>query len=221
MVQFILIICILFLSIMIHECAHGLVALYFGDDTAKRQGRLTLNIIKHIDPFGTVILPLFLLIFYVMTGSGILFGWAKPVPVNPGKMRKPARDYMIVSLAGPVSNILMAFGFALIWALSGIMLQGQGVFFSILFLVCLFGVKINIILAMFNLVPIPPLDGSHVLAYFLPHPLSVRYQEVGRYGILIVLLLLITDTLKYPFLFAGYISNTMLQWANFICQYLR
>ncbi len=201
------IIVILLFSVMIHECAHGLVALLFGDDTAKREGRLSLNIVRHIDLVGTIILPLILLI----TRSGIIFGWAKPVPVRAGRLRNPARDYTLVSLAGPISNILLALVFAFILPLSMMVFKEHGVNPSIARLV-FFGVRINIILGMFNLLPIPPLDGSHVLAYLLPYPLSVRYQQMARYGILIMLILILTDSLKYPFLFADFISRTLINW---------
>jgi Zn-dependent protease len=212
MLEVILIIAILLFSVMIHECAHGVVALWFGDDTAQRQGRLSLNIARHIDPVGTIVLPMVLLIFYLMTGSGIVFGWAKPVPVSVGNLRNPQRDYTFVSLAGPLSNILLAFVFAFILLFSIIFLKGHGIIFTVASVLCLFGVKINIILAMFNLIPIPPLDGSHVLAYLLPYPLSVRYRQFARYGIVIIFFLIITDTLKYPFLFADYLSRILLGW---------
>jgi Zn-dependent protease len=212
MLEFFLIIIVLFFSVMVHECAHGLVALFFGDDTAKRAGRLSLNIARHIDLVGTIIVPLILLSFYLMSGSGIIFGWAKPVPVSAHNLRNPARDYTFVSLAGPLSNILLAFVFGFILLFSIILLKGHSTIFSILSLLCLFGVKINIILAMFNLIPIPPLDGSHVLAYLLPYPLSVKYQQFARYGIVIILFLIITDTLKYPFLLADYFSRILLGW---------
>jgi Zn-dependent protease len=207
-----LIIAILLFSVMIHECAHGVVALWFGDDTAQRQGRLSLNIVRHIDLAGTIILPVVLLSFYLMTGSGIIFGWAKPVPVSVGNLRNPQRDYTFVSLAGPLSNILLAFVFALILLFSIIVLQGHSTIFSIASVLCVFGVKINIILAMFNLIPIPPLDGSHVLAYLLPYPLSIKYKQFARYGIVIILFLIITGTLKYPFLLADYFSRILLGW---------
>jgi Zn-dependent protease len=207
MLEVFLIIAILLFSVMIHECAHGLVALLFGDDTAKRAGRLSLNIVRHIDLVGTIILPLILLV----TRSGIIFGWAKPVPVSASKLRNPARDYTFVSLAGPISNMLLAFAFASVLPLSMIIFKGHGIYLSIAKFV-LFGVRINIILGMFNLLPIPPLDGSHVLAYLLPYPLSVRYQQMARYGILIMLILILTDSLKYPFLFADFISRTLINW---------
>jgi len=220
MIEIILIIAILSFSVMIHECAHGVVALWFGDDTALRQGRLSLNIVRHIDLVGTIILPIVLLTFYMMTGSGIVFGWAKPVPVSIGNLRNPQRDYTFVSLAGPLSNILLAFVFALILLFSIIALKGHSTIFTIASVMCLFGVKINIILAMFNLIPIPPLDGSHVLAYLLPYSLTVRYQQFARYGLLIILFLMITDTIKYPFLFANYLSRILLGWMISIARFI-
>ena len=214
MFKLFLIIAILFFSVMIHECAHGVVALLFGDDTAKREGRLSLNIMKHIDLVGTIILPLILLSFHLMTGSGIIFGWAKPVPVMVSRLRNPARDYTFVSLAGPISNILLAFAFAFFLPFSMMIFREHGTIFSTAIFICFMGVRINIILAMFNLLPIPPLDGSHVLAYLLPYPLSVRYQRIARYGMLIILILIITDTLKYPFLLADYLSRALLSWMS-------
>ena len=210
MIELLFIIPILFFSVIIHECAHGLVALFFGDDTAKREGRLTLNIIRHVDLMGTIILPAILLVFYLITGTGIFFGWAKPVPVNIYKLKNPNRDYVFVSLAGPLSNIFLALIFALIMPVSMVFFQGYDALHSLVYIIGYFGVNINLILAMFNLIPIPPLDGSHVLSYLLPPSLSQKFKELGRYGFAIIMILIFTDALKYPFWLADYISKALI-----------
>ena len=182
---------ILFFCIIIHECAHGYVALHFGDTTAQDMGRLTLNPLPHIDLFGTIILPLMLL----MMKSGFLFGWAKPVPVNPYNFDDPKRDMMWVALAGPVSNLLLAVVFSILYHLlmrfTGLyhLMRFTGVF-GIVSLVFGYGVVINLVLAVFNLIPVPPLDGSRVLSGLLPEDLAYKYERITPFGFIIIFVLL-------------------------------
>jgi len=176
---------ILFFSIVVHEYFHGYVALKCGDDTAKYAGRLTFNPIPHIDIFGTIILPLFL----VLSGSSFLIGWAKPVPVNPYNFRNPGIDNVKVAAAGPLSNLSLAVAFSL-------MIIIIGNFFPFLFPhlkpVLQWGILINLYLAVFNLIPVPPLDGSHILHYFLPQDMKIAYSKIQNYGFLILLLIIMT-----------------------------
>jgi len=169
---------ILLFSVIIHEIAHGSVALFLGDTTAKREGRLTLNPIKHIDPFGTIILPLLLMI----SGSGFIFGWAKPVPVNPYNFKDQKWGMLKVSLAGPLSNLSMAviFGFIIRFINLPASLL---VPFSII-------VYYNFLLAIFNLFPIPPLDGSHILFSFFPEKWNNVRNFIFQYGIIILIFFL-------------------------------
>ena len=174
---------ILLFSVIVHEVMHGLVARRFGDHTAERAGRLTLNPIPHIDLFGTILLP-GLLIF---TGSPILFGWAKPVPVNPLNFRSIRRGELFVSAAGILAN----FGLAIVAALTYHILDSlPNIFPSIVGSLLRFTVIINLILGVFNLFPIPPLDGSKVLLSQLPLKLAKEYQKLEPYGFMILLILL-------------------------------
>ncbi len=171
---------VLIFSIVIHEVAHGYVALKNGDPTARILGRLTLNPIPHIDPIGTILLPLLLL----FSGAGILFGWAKPVPVNPLNFRNYRRGEMTVSAAGPLSNLALAVLFSFVLHL-GLVNLG-------LMKMALWGVQINIFLALFNLIPIPPLDGSHILAILLPRDLARVYAYLEPVGFILILVLFYT-----------------------------
>jgi len=171
---------VLLFSVIVHEVAHGYIALLNGDPTAKMLGRITMNPAPHIDPIGTIILPLLLL----MTHAGILFGWAKPVPVNPLNYRNYRWGEFAVSAAGPVSNLVLA---ALFSVLVKIGFDNPG-----LMQMAYFGVSINIFLALFNLIPIPPLDGSHILALFLPRELARLYAYLQPVGFILILILFYT-----------------------------
>lgn len=177
-----LFILILFFSVIVHEIAHGYAALIKGDTTARDAGRLTFNPIPHIDIFGTIILPLIL----SLTHTGILIGWAKPVPINPYFFRNPKKDLIVVSAAGPLSNI----GLAIILSIIIRFLHVPNQFI-------VYGVIINLLLAFFNLLPIPPLDGSQILASLLPYEAREKYMTVGRYGFIILFLLVGAGLINY------------------------
>ncbi len=178
---FALSIIVLLFSVIVHEVMHGLVALKFGDTTAQRAGRLTLNPLPHIDPFGTILLPALL----IMTGSPILFGWAKPVPVNPLNFSNIKRGEFFVSAAGILAN----FGLAILAALTYHILNALPQNFPILLgSILKFTTMINLVLGIFNLFPIPPLDGSKILMSQLPYNLARTYQRIEPYGIFILLI---------------------------------
>ena len=178
----------LVIAIVFHEVAHGRVARRLGDPTAQERGRLSFDPIKHVDPFGTVILPLILAVSH----AGAIFGWAKPVPVNYARLRNPRRDMILVALAGPGMNLLLAFAGALILtatlALSGGVENGVARFIA---LNALNFVYINIFLGIFNLLPIPPFDGGHVVEGLLPPALGVQFRKIGRSMLLVLVVLLL------------------------------
>ncbi|MDP2174248.1 MAG: site-2 protease family protein [Candidatus Cloacimonadaceae bacterium] len=173
---------IMFYCIILHEISHALVALWLGDDTAKRQGRMSLNPIKHIDMFGTVIMPL---ILYFT--AGFIWGYAKPVPINPHNFVNYKRDMGLSALAGPVTNVMIAIVFALVYHL----LQGFALFQSIAYMVVFF----NLLLAFFNLIPIPPLDGSKVLGIFLPDQAYFKWTAQERKGMFALFIIIIASQL--------------------------
>ncbi len=179
-------------SVIIHEIAHGWIALKLGDPTAKHLGRLTVNPIPHIDLMGSIIIPAMLII----TGAPFLIGWAKPVPINPRYFKNSTQGMMWVALAGPISNIVIA-------SVAGMLLRAIPVTYIITHIILILVTQINLILAFFNLVPVPPLDGSRVLHHFAPPSLKRVLDKVEPYGILVI------ATLSYFGLFAPYIRSVV------------
>ena len=178
----------LILAVMIHEVAHGWVALRFGDTTARDAGRLSLNPIRHVDLVGTIILPVVL----ALSGSGVMFGWAKPVPVNIARCRNPRQAFWMTAIAGPISNLLQALiGTGLLMALNPAARPASGLLALDLLGYFLYAyILTNLVLMTFNLVPIPPLDGSKVVAMLLPDRLAIPYLQIGSYGFILIFLLL-------------------------------
>ena len=176
---------VLIFAITIHEFAHGLVAYKLGDPTAKYMGRLTLNPIVHIDLFGTIILPLLLTLAHIPP-----IGWAKPVPVDFMSLKNPKRDMLWVALAGPFANFLIAIALSVVIKLFPMLVH------TIIGQVIFFGIIINMILALFNLIPIPPLDGSRIVSALLPYQYVASYNKIQPYGFLIIIILLWTGVLR-------------------------
>jgi len=174
-------------AITVHEAAHGYVAKYFGDMTAFNAGRITLNPLKHIDPFGTVVLPA----LTIMLG-GILFGWAKPVPVDFGRLRNPKKDMLWVAAAGPASNFVMAVFWVL--ALKYAAFAPDTIAYPVS-LMAEAGIKINLVLMVLNLLPLPPLDGGRIAVSLLPYNLARSFAKIEPYGFVILIVLLFTGVL--------------------------
>ena len=181
---------VLLFSVIAHEYAHGYAALKQGDPTALQLGRLTWNPLKHIDPFLTIIMPL---VMGLASNWRVMLGGAKPVPVNPANYRNLRRGDIIVSLAGVATNFVIALGCTALIAILGLLSRAAPVTHdtvSILQVMMIYGVMINLMLIMFNLLPLPPLDGSHVMKYLMPARWAVYYQQIGRYGIIILIVML-------------------------------
>lgn len=175
----------LLFAITLHEAAHGYAARHFGDNTAHMLGRITLNPLKHIDPIGTIAMPLML---YFATSGAFMFGYAKPVPVNFGRLRNPKRDMIWVALAGPAANLVQAFA----WAIAALLLNAMAVEEPYFHLVCRAGVLWNLVMYAFNLFPLPPLDGGRILVGLLPWKQAAAVSRIEPYGFFIVMALVIT-----------------------------
>lgn len=177
-------------AITMHEAAHGYVARYFGDMTAYSQGRISLNPIRHIDPIGTILVPLVTFLL-----AGILFGWAKPVPVNFSNLRHPKQDMLWVAAAGPASNLIMALFWALIIKVATLM---SGSYFALpLHEMGKAGVMVNVVVMVLNLLPVPPLDGGRIAVSLLPNHAAYRFAQLEPYGMIILVVLLATHVLDY------------------------
>lgn len=188
-------------AITLHEAAHGYAARHFGDPTAWQAGRISLNPLRHIDPLGTLLIPALILITsYVAAGSALLFGWAKPVPVNFGRLRHPKRDMLWVAAAGPAMNLLMALGWAAIFKL--VWLMPVNVYSLPLAEMSRTGINVNLVLMVLNLLPLPPLDGGRIAVSLLPQRLAWKFAQLERWGFPILLLLMFTGVLgrvMWPF----------------------
>jgi Zn-dependent protease len=175
-------------AITVHEAAHGYVARYFGDMTAQLEGRITLNPINHIDPIGTILVPAL-----TMFAGGILFGWAKPVPVDFGKLRNPKRDMLWVAAAGPASNLVMAILWAVVFGFAS---HAPAAFVTPLAYMAQAGIMINVVLLVLNLLPLPPLDGGRIAVSLLPNHLAYQFSKLERFGFIILIVLLFTGVLS-------------------------
>jgi Zn-dependent protease len=171
-------------AITLHEAAHGYVARHFGDMTAHAQGRISLNPLRHIDPIGTIVVPLVLLFL-----TKFLFGWAKPVPVNYSALRKPRKHMALVAAAGPGANLLMALFWALLLKVSVLLPENSGTFFFSLMAEA--GIFVNLVFMFLNLVPILPLDGGRILASLLPNRAAWQYAKLERFGMIVLILLIL------------------------------
>ena len=176
-------------AITVHEAAHGYVARYFGDNTAYALGRVTLNPMKHIDPVGTIVMPL---VLYVATAGTFLFGYAKPVPVQFGRLRNPKRDMIWVALAGPGANLIQA----LLWGVAFYLLQGASLTEPFFTKMCQAGILVNVVMFVFNLFPLPPLDGGRILVGLLPYKQALLVSRIEPWGFFVVMALVLTGVIS-------------------------
>ena len=187
-------------AITIHEAAHGYAARHFGDPTAWQAGRISLNPIRHIDPVGTLLVPgLILVTSYLASGTAMLFGWAKPVPVNFNRLRRPKADMLWVAAAGPAVNLVMALGWGGLLKLA--VLMPLNAYSRPLAEMSVTGINVNLVLMVLNLLPLPPLDGGRIAVSLLPMPMAVKFSRLERWGFPILILLLLThilDTIMWP-----------------------
>ena len=203
-------------AITVHEAAHGYAARHFGDNTAFMMGRITLNPLKHIDPFGTILMPLML---YFATSGAFLFGYAKPVPVNFGKLRNPKRHMVWVALAGPASN----FAQALLWGLALVLMAGMGLQEAFFIKMAQAGILVNLVMWAFNLFPLPPLDGGRILVGLLPYKQAELVSRIEPWGFFVVMFLVISGVVATlwlrPLMSLGYaVINTVLAPLLFLLQ---
>lgn len=183
-------------AITLHEAAHGYVARHFGDLTAYQAGRISVNPMRHIDPVGTVLVPLVVYFTTAAAGQGLLFGWAKPVPVNFSRLRSPKKDMLWVAAAGPAANLLM--GVLWIFIARGVGLSGIGGAPAAWFYgMAQAGIMINMVLMVLNLLPLPPLDGGRIAVSLLPNRMAYRYAQIEPYGMIILVVLLVTGALSW------------------------
>ena len=176
-------------AITLHEASHGYVAKHFGDNTAYSLGRVTLNPMKHIDPVGTIVMPL---VLYVATAGTFLFGYAKPVPVQFGRLRNPKRDMIWVALAGPASNLVQA----LLWGIAFYLLQGASLTEPFFTKMCQAGILVNVVMFVFNLFPLPPLDGGRILVGLLPNKQAELVSRIEPWGFFVVMALVLTGVIN-------------------------
>ena len=191
-------------AITVHEAAHGYVAKHFGDLTAYKQNRISLNPLRHIDPIGTSVLPALTVLL-----GGVLFGWAKPVPVNFMNLRHPKKDMLWVAAAGPFSNLIMAIFWVILFGRSAYFPESMSLFVQQMGIA---GISINLSLMVLNLIPLPPLDGGRIAVSLLPNHLAYKYAQVERYGFLILIILLMTHMLDLFIFPLIQISQSLILW---------